>query len=138
MTPISHQEGSALRYAVGYVCRHLRKKIQHGSHELKEELILCLMALVKDRDSEECGTDEEWTKMMDRGGLWHVKETTYALFVSIEEEIRDCLQTLVSPTPKSKSEILKKVTSSEDVQFYWLITTADFEIDDREVHETLL
>ena len=31
------------------------------------------MALVKDRDSEECGTDEEWTKMMDREGLWHVE-----------------------------------------------------------------
>ena len=138
VAPISHQEGSALRYAAGYVCRHLRKKIEHGSHELKEELILCLMALVKDRNSEECGTDEEWTKMMDRGGLWHVKETTYALFLSIEEEIRDCLKTLVTPAPKSKCEILKKVTDSEDVQFYWLITTADFEIDDRETHETLL
>ena len=33
---------------------------------------------------------------------------------------------------------LKKVTSCEDVQFYWLITSADFEIDDRETHETLL
>ena len=137
MTPVS-QEGSALRYAAGYVCRHLRKKLERESHELKEELILCLMALVKDRNSEECGTDEEWTKMMDRGGLWHVKETTYAVFLSIEEEIRDCLKTLVTHTPKSKCEILKKVTNSEDVQFYWLITTADFEIDDVETHETLL
>ena len=57
------------------------------SHELKEELLLCLMALVKDRSSEECSNDEQWTMMMDRGGLWHVKETTYALLLSIEEEI---------------------------------------------------
>ena len=26
----------------------------------------------------ECGNDEQWTMMMDRGRLWHVKETTYA------------------------------------------------------------
>ena len=138
ITPVSHQEGSALRYAAGYVCRHLRKKIERESHELKEELILCLMALVKDRSSEECGNDEQWSMMMDRGGLWHVKETTYALLLSIEGEMRCCLRTLTTVTPKSKSEIIKQVTSSEDVQFYWLITTADFEFDDRETHEKLL
>ena len=41
----------------------------------------------------ECGNDEQWTMMMDRGRLWHVKETTYALLLSIEEEIRCCLRT---------------------------------------------
>ena len=87
ITPISYQEGNALRYTAGYVCRHLRKKIECGSHKLKEELVLCLVALVKDRSSEECGNDEQWTMMMDRGGLWHIKETTYALLLSIEEEI---------------------------------------------------
>ena len=51
------------------------------------------MALVKDRGSEECGSDEQWTMMMDRGGLWHIKETTYALLLSVEEEIR-CLKNL--------------------------------------------
>lgn len=103
-TAVTHQEGSALRYAAGYICRHLRKKIERGSYELKDELVLCLMALVKDRSSEECGDDEEWTKMMDRGGLWHIKETTYALFLAIEEEIRDCLKSLTTPTPKSKKD----------------------------------
>lgn len=138
VTPITQQEGNALRYAAGYVCRHLRKKIERGSHEFREELVLCLMALVKDRTSEECGNDEEWTMMMDRGGLWHIKESTYSLFLSIEEEIRCCLKTLITPTPKSKCEIIKMVITSEDVQFYWIIASADFEFDDRETHETLL
>ena len=83
INPISHQEGNALRFAAGYVCRQLRKKIERGSHELKEGLVLYLMALVKDRSSEECDNDEQWTMMMDRGGLWHIKETTYALLLSI-------------------------------------------------------
>jgi len=52
---------------------------------------------------------------MDRGGLWYIKETTYSLSVSIEEETRECLKTPSSPTPKSKEEIIKSITSSEDV-----------------------
>ena len=66
---MTDHEASALRYAAGYVCRHLRKKIEHGSHELKEELVLCLMALVRSGNHKECENDEEWTMMMDRGGL---------------------------------------------------------------------
>ena len=44
---VTEHEASALRYAAGYVCRHLRKNIKRGNHEFKEELVLCLMALVK-------------------------------------------------------------------------------------------
>lgn len=67
---------------------------------MKYELVSCLMAVVKDRSSEEYGSDEEWTIMMDRGGLWPIKETTYTLFLAIEEEIRDCL--------KSNTKFLKR------------------------------
>ena len=31
-------------------------------------------------------------------------------------------------------EMIKKVVKGDDVQFFWLITTADFEIDDDETH----
>ena len=37
-------------------------------------MVLCLMELVKDQDAEQAGTDEEWINLIDRGGLWHVKE----------------------------------------------------------------
>ena len=63
---------------------------------------------------------------------------TYSLFLSIEEETRECLKTLLNPTSKCKEEIIKVITTSENVLFYWLIATADFEIDDNEVHELLL
>ena len=71
---------------------------------------------------------------MDRGGLWYIKETTYALFLSIEEEIRCCLKTLITPTPKSKYEITSR---SLAVRMCNIIATADFEFD-RETHEKLL
>ena len=137
-TAVTDHEAGALRYAAGYVCRHLRKKMESGGHEFKEELVLCLMALVRSGNCEECGTDEEWTRMMDRGGLWYVKETTYSLFLAIEEEARQCLKTLSSQRPKCKQEIVKIIISNEDVLFYWIIATADFEIEDEEIHDMLL
>ena len=37
-----------------------------------------------------------------------------------------------------REEMVQKVVTSDDVQFYWLITTADFDIDESEVHTALL
>ena len=58
------------------------------------------MVLVKDRSSKECGNDEQWSMMMDRGGLWHVKETTYALLLSIKGVMQWCLRTLTTARPE--------------------------------------
>ena len=64
---VNNHERNALRYAAGYVCRHIRKRIERSNHAFKEELILCLMSLVKDDSDESVGTDEEWTALVDRG-----------------------------------------------------------------------
>ena len=95
------------------------------------------MALVKDRssDHEERGNEEEWIKLMNRGGLWYLKETTYSLFVSIEEEARESLKMLLHPISKCKEKVIKTITTNENVLFYWLIATANFDIDDHEVHD---
>lgn len=135
---IETNEGNTLRYVAGYICRHLRKKIEKENHELKEELVLCLMQLVRDKNSEDCETDEEWTKRVDRGGLWYIKETTFQLFYTIEHRVRTILDQLKNPSPPSKAKIIQTVTRDDDVQFYWLIASADFEIDDEETCDILL
>ena len=50
--PLSDNDRNALRYIAGFVCRHLRKQLERGSHEQKEELILCLMDLTAEKDPE--------------------------------------------------------------------------------------
>jgi len=136
---LTKNEGRALRYVIGYVCRHLHKKIEKDNHELREELILCLVSLFKGSDSKECGTDEDWIKAQDRGGLLYMKETTYSLFLSIEAELREHLQALTGLEPTSSADVMiKEITSSEDVLFFWHICSADFEIEDNEVHDMLL
>ena len=84
---VTKREGNALCYAAGYVCRYLRKKIECTKHDFKEEIVLCLMSLTKDtpEDHRVCASSEEWTLALGRGGLWHVKETTFTLFIAIEE-----------------------------------------------------
>ena len=34
--------------------------------------------------------------------------------------------------------MMETIMASDDVQFYWIIVAADFEIDDEEVHKILL
>ena len=130
-------ENNVIRYIAGYLCRHLRKNLERENHELKEEMILCLMALTKDKP-EEVDETEEWTKKVDRGGLWYVKETTFQLFYAIEHQIRSILKLLKTPSNPCKSEIIKRILSDDDVQFYWEIASADFEIDDDETKNLLL
>ena len=54
-------ERNILRYIAGYICRKLRTKIERENHELKEEMVLCLMELVKDGElyGADEGTDKE-------------------------------------------------------------------------------
>lgn len=58
--------------------------MESSVHARKEDMVLCLMELNEDGDK---GT-EDWTNLLDRGGLWHVSDTTYSIFYAMEEEIR--------------------------------------------------
>ena len=65
-----------------------------------------------------------------------LKETTQlSILCAIEYVVREVLNMLVKPSPLSKAEMVQKVTSDDDVQFYWLIVTVDFKVDDHVIHE---
>lgn len=73
---------------------------------------------------------------MDRGGLWHVREATF-LFCAFEEETSLHVRSLSSSTASTTHEFLDKLLESEDVQFYWCITTAAFDVEDIDVHTAI-
>ena len=130
-------EVNALRYVSGYVCRHVNKKIEASNHRFKEEMVLCLMTMVKEKSDTTSGPCEEWTDVIDRDGLWHIRENTHSFFLCLEEEIRVHLQSLLTESNR-KEKIIEELRTNEDVQFYWLIVGADFEEDDQAVHNELL
>ena len=141
---VTSVEANALRYVAGYVCHHVCNTIRRKKHPMQDDLLLCLSSLVKlsgDGD-DDCGTAEEWTNLVDRGGLVHVNEITYALFISLENEIRDCLKSLptgiAGPSSDRQTTITHRLVNNDDVQFYWCMIAANFEVDDLDTHSTLL
>ena len=136
---LDERESNALRYVAAYVCRNLRRKLERLKGSQKEEMILCLMTLTKGGEFEEgLGTAEDWTELVDRGGLWRVRENTFHLFCAIEEMVQLQLKSLPKQTVFKTKEVIAAVTADDDVQFYWLIVAADFEIEDTDVHSELL
>ena len=90
---LSETEKGALRYITGYICRQLHKRLEKETHEFKEEMILCLMEMTKNNDEDQMhGVDEEWTELIDMGGFWRVKESTYQFFCAVEYAIREALK----------------------------------------------
>ena len=125
-------EKSALRYVAGYVCRKVRDNLKKSNCKVsnKDSMIQCLEeisgATDEDRDA------EEWTRLIDRGGLWQMNDDVFSLFVVMEEEIRQKLTKDSASKLKegTKAEILDGLLQNEDLLFQWCFvvrTTVDNE-----------
>ena len=79
LPPFDYQEQNAVWYAAGYVVRHLRQHLERGSHQLKEELVLCLEEMCDDTDND-CSASINWTKHVNKGGLKMVNSKAYHTF----------------------------------------------------------
>ena len=75
---LSCEEANALRYAAGYVCHKLIKKLEVSSMPRRMEMITLLSELANGKGD---GTAEEWTNLLDRGGLCHISENTPICFL---------------------------------------------------------
>ena len=68
---LTRAEENALRYAAGYVCKQVSKKLKSSTDPSKQDLFLCMEMLRCDSavDSE-CETSEDsslWMDIIDRG-----------------------------------------------------------------------
>ena len=88
---LTWEEENALRYVGGFVCRKVRQQITESSLPHKEDMLLLTIALCGDETDEDRGT-ETWTNEIDRGGLWHISDDTYSVFLILEYQIRRHLQ----------------------------------------------
>ena len=128
-----NHEVKALRYAAGYVPRAIQHKLQtQNMSPLKEQLLLCMYDLLDDGD-EESVPSAEWIDLRNRGGLTHVNELTFQVFLAMELEFRKHLS--AQKTPNFKTDVSTKLKQNEDVQFYWSTVSGDW---DETVSEELL
>ena len=73
--------------------------------------MLLMMDLCGEDDaSDDSSKAERWTSMIDRGGLFHVSDSTYTLFHAMEEEVRDQLRK--TPAHKITCGFKEKLLSS--------------------------
>ena len=133
----SYEEENALRYASGYIPRALRKKLERSAHHLKEELILCLLDLTEDQDEDVSDQSEDWTNLIDRGGLKHVNNNMYMVMLAIEVCVRKvfCKERVQEKSDHLKQQLLSDILTDENVLFHWSMLAINW--DDEEANALL-
>ena len=139
LPPLDYQEQNAVRYAAGYVVRHLRQSLERGSHQLKEELILCLEEMCDDTDND-CSASTDWTKHVNRGGLKVVNSKACHFLLSVETRLRQFLCVTEAPniTDGSKQTLVEHISCDEDVLFFWSILSAEWEEEEERTLFTMI
>lgn len=83
MAELTYEETNAVRYAAGYVVKSLQKKALKSTHAQKDDIQLCLSQLMQAED-EPKDDSQDWIQSIDRGGLCHVNNDVYELFLALE------------------------------------------------------
>ena len=119
----TYEELNGIRYAAGWVARALQKKLKKSAHPLKDDISLCIVDILDDKD--DCPQESnEWVKAVDRGGLTRVNNITYELFWTMEKTLRDIMST--TPVSRIPERCIDQVKSNDDVQFVWCLMSSDW------------
>ena len=124
---LTYEEESAVRYAAGYVLRATRKKILKSAHPKKNEMIELIDELAQSSDIDD-DLSCNWLSLVDRGGLIHISDDLYQVFVAVELEVRSFfrIEKAHELTPSNEEKILQSVLSNEDVLFFWCLVSSNF------------
>ena len=112
---LSYEELNGLRYAAGYVPRAIRKKVTKSGHPLRKDLLVCISQL-EETDDVVTDDSQDWINAIDRGGLIHINNDTYELFLAMEKELRNHLKSADPPT--LTKEVKDSISQAANVQFF--------------------
>ena len=118
---LTYEETNAVRYAAGFVLRTMKKNIGKSTHAHKADLLLCLAQLL-DNDDPKIDESKDWLEIVDRGGLCHVGNDTFEVFLALEKELRKILA-----SEQLDGAVKAKLVESEAVQFIWYVISADWD-----------
>ena len=74
-------------------------------------------------------SSQEWVKAVDRGGLQHVSDEIFMLFVSMELQLRRQLSEQQLSEADIKRAAIAAIISDEEVLFYWSMVAYNWEDD---------
>ena len=136
---LSEAEENIIRYAAGYVSMSLLKKYKKGSCDKAVQYIECLSRMaVNGEESSFLAYSLEWSRAVNRGGLFEINDETFHLFQAIELDMQKrLLSTLTSFSDKSEDQrqfIIDAVAADTDVQFVWAHLSSDIKEEDHAIH----
>lgn len=136
LQPLTKEEENALRYVAGYICRKVKDKVESSKASGRDDMLLCLSSLSgDDLEGEEEEVGEEWTNMIDRGGLQHVHYDKYTLFYLMEDVRKHLTVDTLHKQQSGSKDIIDTVLKSEDISFQWSMLASTLGHD---VSQTLL
>lgn len=133
------EEENAIRYVVGYVVMKMKKK-----YEQKEsaDIHQTLLSMEEDTTRDEQDDDEHqtflaytcaWLTLINRGGLFAVRDEVYSFFLEMELCMYPLLRRKLNAgdgREMSKMELIQAVECDEDVRFAWSLVALDLSEDD--------
>ena len=132
---LTYIEQNALRYAAGYIPKHLRSNLKSSAHPLKRELMWRLLDLTDEMDDVTADESEDWLNMIDRGGLQHVTHKTYILLLSMEMALQRSLPTI---KVDFKEKVTAAIMKDDDVLFNWVMISGDWESEEADTLFTMI
>ena len=123
------EEENAIRYASGYVMMKMKKRFDSkGMMDVSE----CLMSMREGTEEKGESNDANsyfeysrfWIDLVDRGGLFKVKDEVFKFFLELELCVYPSLQAaLKSGSACNKDGLLQQIKVDEDVLFAWSLLT---------------
>ena len=72
----------------------------------------------------------QWLEATDRGGLFHVNDSTFLFFRALEVQTQRLLPQHLAKSKDSKEALVKAVINDEDVGFTWDMLSTDIRSQD--------
>ena len=131
---LSSIEENAIHYTAGYVVKKLITKYSRAASTTSSAYLTVLKdmggKLSKENTSRESGASCQWTKTVDRGGLFHVNTIVYDLFLYLEMTVDEKLTSIFKSKGKGIEKVRKEkmnwLCENDEVQLVWsMICTLD-------------
>ena len=78
-----------------------------------------------DSDDESLFQSEDWTKLVDRGGLVHISDRTFLAFATMELDFRQC-STNMLVSENLKDVALEKMLKNIDLLHIWDVISVNW------------
>lgn len=121
----TYEEENAIRYMGGYVIRKIREKKNMDVSFLEDSDKVYLQSQSTD-----------WINAIDRGGLIHITDSCFQLFLAVETFTRQEMKDTTFMDDTFRQHLENMITSDSEVLFCWTMVTVD-ESHDNIFHELI-